>query len=190
MSRYAHVIVDLSANALDKLFSYSIPEGLDIVPGQQVTVPFGPRRMDGFVVAVSEECALPPEKVKPLIGPVQDYPVVLPELMELADWMHERDLCNLVDALRLMIPAEMRGGRIHARTVRRARLMWSAEQIAEFERSNSRAGKQIELLKLLATGDQDTARLNSSALKALRDRGAVEIYESEVRRTPTALRGQ
>ena len=89
MSRYAHVIVDLSANALDRLFSYSIPEGMEIVPGQQVRVPFGPRRMEGFVVSVSDECALPPEKVKPLIGPAQDYPAVLPELMALADRSEE-----------------------------------------------------------------------------------------------------
>ena len=190
MSRYAHVIVDLSAEALDRLFSYSIPEGMEIVPGQQVAVPFGPRRREGFVVSVSDECDLPPEKVKPLIGPVQDYPVVLPELMALADWMHERYLCNLVDALRLMIPAEMRTGRVRERTVRRARLMWDAEQVAAFERSNARAGKQIELLKLLSAGDQDTARLNPSALKALREKGAVEIYESELRRTPSALRVQ
>ena len=190
MNRYAHVIVDLSANALDRLFSYSIPEGMEIVPGQQVTVPFGSRRMEGFVVSVSDECALPPEKVKRLIGPVQDYPAVLPELMGLADWMHERYLCNLVDALRLMIPAEMRTGRVHARTVRRARLVWSAEQIAEFEGKNARAGRQIELLKLLSAGDQDAARLNPSALKALREKGAVEIYESELRRTPSALRAR
>ena len=189
MRRYAHVIVDLSADALDRLFSYSIPEGIDIVPGQQVTVPFGPRRMEGFVVSASDECDLPPEKVRPLIGPVQDYPAVLPELMALADWMHERYLCNLVDELRLMIPAEMRTGRVRARTVRRARLIWSAEQVAEFEKSNVRAGKQIELLKQLMEGDRDTAKLNASALKALKEKGAAEIYESELRRTPNALRG-
>ena len=190
MSRYAHVIVDLSAEALDRLFSYSIPEGMEIVPGQQVAVPFGPRRREGFVVSVSDECDLPPEKVKPLIGPVQDYPVVLPELMALADWMHERYLCNLVDALRLMIPAEMRTGRVHVRTARRVRLLWNRERIAEFEKSNPRAGRQSELLRLLLDGDQDAARLNPSALKALREKGAVEIYEAELRRTPAALRAR
>ena len=56
--------------------------------------------------------------MKDILEPVQDYPVVLPELMELADWMHERYLCNLVDALRLMIPAPMRGDRVHVRTRR------------------------------------------------------------------------
>ena len=53
MSRYANVIVDLSADALDRVFSYAVPEGMQIVPGQQVSVPFGPRRVEGFVVSLS-----------------------------------------------------------------------------------------------------------------------------------------
>ncbi|MBP3411009.1 MAG: primosomal protein N', partial [Clostridia bacterium] len=186
--RYANVIVDLSAEALDRLFSYAIPDGMEILPGQQVSVPFGPRRLEGFVVSLSDHCDLPPEKVKVLYGPVQEYPVVLPELMKLAEWMHERYLCNLVDALRLMIPSEMRNGRVRIRTKRYARLLLSSEQVAEFEKTNSRAGKQIELLKLLQKGDLETAGLNASALKALRDKGAVEVYDCEMRRMPSALK--
>lgn len=186
--RYANVIVDLSAEALDRLFSYAIPDGMEILPGQQVSVPFGPRRLEGFVVSLSDHCDLPPEKVKALYGPVQEYPVVLPELMKLAEWMHERYLCNLVDALRLMIPSEMRNGRVRIRTKRYARLLLSSEQVAEFEKTNSRAGKQIELLKLLQKGDLETAGLNASALKALRDKGAVEVYDCEMRRMPSALK--
>ena len=185
MSRYANVIVDLSADALDRVFSYAVPEGMQIVPGQQVSVPFGPRRVEGFVVSLSGECDLPPEKVRPIAAVAQEYPVVLPELMALAEWMHGRYLCNLVDALRLMIPAEMRGGRVHVRTKRYARLRWSAEQVAAFERENSRARRQIELLHSLEKGDLETAALNASALKALREKGAAEVYECEMRRRPS-----
>ena len=90
--RYAQVIVDLSAEALDRVFSYIVPEGMDVVPGQLVAVPFGPRTLEGFVVSLSDACELPPEKLKPLIGPVREEPVVLPDLMELAEWMHVRYL--------------------------------------------------------------------------------------------------
>ena len=185
--KYANVIVDLSAEALDRLFSYAVPEGMDVFPGQQVTVPFGPRRLDGFVVSLSDQCDLPPEKIRNIIAPAQDYPVVLPELMALAEWMHERYLCNLVDALRLMIPSEMRAGRVHIRTKRYARLLLNEAQLAEFEGKNPRAAKQLELLKLLRQGDMETARLNPSALRALREKGAVEIYDCEMRRTPASL---
>ncbi|MGN1004950.1 MAG: primosomal protein N', partial [Aristaeellaceae bacterium] len=189
MTQYANVIVDLSAGALDRMFSYRVPEGMQIVPGQQVRIPFGPRRIEGFVVSLTDECELDPARVKDVLEPVQDYPVVLPELMELADWMHERYLCNLVDALRLMIPAEMRSGRVRIRTKRFVHLNWSGEQIDGFGRTNPRAGRQIELLHQLQAGDLEAAQLNASALKALVQRGAVTVYEGEQRRTPSALRG-
>ena len=105
--RYAEVIVDLSAEAVDRRFSYSIPEGMELQPGMLVTVPFGPRTLDGFVVRVTDHCDLDPAKVKPVLRAAREEPVVLPELMDLADWMHDRYLCNLVDALRLMIPSEL-----------------------------------------------------------------------------------
>ena len=185
MSRYANVIVDLSADALDRVFSYAVPEGMVIVPGQQVAVPFGLRRVEGFVVSMSDRCALPPEKLRSVIEAVQDYPVVLPEMMALAEWMHGRYLCNLVDALRLMIPAEMRGGRVHVRTRRYARLLWSPEQAEAFAAENPRARRQIELLGALGRGDVETSALNASALKALREKGAVEVYDCEFRRRPS-----
>ena len=98
--RYAEIIVDLSAGAVDRLFTYSVPEGMEIGEGWQVEVPFGPRSLEGFVVSMKDHCDLPPEKVKAVRRAVWDYPVILPELLELAVWMHERYLCNLVDALR------------------------------------------------------------------------------------------
>ena len=190
MNRYAQVIVDLSADALDRVFSYSIPEGMVLMPGQQVVIPFGPRRIEGFVVAIADHCDLPAEKVKAVIAPAQDYPVVLPELMALADWMHEKYLCNLVDALRLMIPSEMRNGRVHVRTNRYARLAWNGDQVQAYAEKNRRSVRQIELLKLLQDGDRKTAELNSAALKVLAEKGAVEIYECELRRTPSVLQSR
>ena len=65
---YANVVVDLSAEAVDRLFSYAVPEGMAVAPGQLVEVPFGPRTLEGFVVSLSDACALPPEKVKPIRG--------------------------------------------------------------------------------------------------------------------------
>jgi len=184
---YAQVIVDLSAEALDRVFSYIVPEDLEVVPGQLVSVPFGPRTLEGFVVALSDTCDVPPEKLKPLIRPVRREPVVMPDLMELAEWMHVRYLCNLVDALRLMLPPEMRGGRVHEKTRRRARLALSGEALEAFIGKNRRASKQLEVVETLRNGDVETAKLDGAALRALVKKGAVEIHDEEARRTPMAL---
>ena len=186
--RYAEIIVDLSAGAVDRLFTYSVPEGMEIGEGWQVEVPFGPRSLEGFVVSMKDHCDLPPEKVKAVRRAVWDYPVILPELLELAVWMHERYLCNLVDALRLMIPAQMRGDRVRARTRRVAHLLLTDGQAEKFIGENRRAKAQIELLRRLQQGDLDAAGLSPSALKGLVEKGAAVIVNQETRRTPTALK--
>ncbi len=187
MSLYAQVIVDLSAEALDRVFTYAVPEGMAVEPGQLVAVPFGPRVREGFVVSLSDACDLPPEKVKPLLRVEREEPVVLPDLMELAEWMHVRYLCNLVDALRLMLPAELRSGRVREKSVRMARLTLSGDALTEFIEKNRRAPKQLEIVEALRQGDAGTAGFDSAALRALVKKGAVEVYESERRRTPRAL---
>ena len=74
--RYAEVIVDLSAGAVDRLFTYAVPENMHIDAGWQVEVPFGPRALEGFVISLKDHCDLPPEKVKSVRRAVRDYPVV------------------------------------------------------------------------------------------------------------------
>ena len=186
---YAQVIVDLSADALDRQFSYAVPDGMDVRPGQLVAVPFGARVLDGFVVSLSETCDVPPEKVRPVLRVARAEPALLPDLMALAEWMHARYLCNLVDALRLMLPAEMRGGRVRERTFRYARLNLTDGELDAFIAAHARAPKQVELLNRLREGDLAVADISAkSALKGLVDKGAVAIYDREQRRTPSALR--
>ena len=190
MSRYARVIVDLSAEAVDRLFTYSVPEGMALVPGQLVRVPFGPRTLNGFVVEFTDTCGISPDRLRSVLGPARETPVVPPELMDLAAWMRRRYLCNWVDALRLMIPAELRGGRVGERTRRMARLLLDGEGMERFRAENPRAARQLEVLEALSGGDLPAARLNASALSALVRKGAVEIYDSGLRRTPRALSRQ
>ena len=190
MAEYAQLVVDLSVDALDRLYTYAVPEGMSVRPGQLVAAPFGPRTVEGFVVSLSGECDLPPEKLRPLSRVVQEEPVILPDLMELARWLHGRYLCNLVDALRLMIPSQLRGERVRPRRVRMARLALSGEALEGFEAVSRRAPRQLEILTRLKGGDVPTALLDAGALRALEKKGAVTLYESVLRRTPRALAGE
>lgn len=189
--RYASVIVDISAGEVDRQFTYAAPEGMKLSAGQQVEVPFGPRTIEGFIVAFSDSCELPPEKIRSIIRPLRDYPTISPELMELAVWMKGRYLCNLVDALRLMMPAEMRGGRVREKTARWVELAVSTEAAEEYIRKNSRAKKQAEIIGALKGGPVEAAALSGcgSVLKALCEKGIVRIFRRGVRRTPRALLG-
>ena len=191
MKRYASVVVDLSAGALDRVFSYRVPEDMEVSAGYQVLVPFGARQLSGFVVGLSDHADLPDERIRPLLGAMQPYPVILPELIELADWLHGRYLCNLVDALRLMIPSELRSGRVRELKRRYARLALSDAQVEAYIRAHGRAKRQIEVLRALQRcGEMPSAQLDAAALRALVQNGAAELREVGLRRTPSALRGQ
>ena len=184
---WANVIVDLSAEAVDRVYTYSVPEDLRVEPGQLVAVPFGPRTLEGFVVSLPDHCDLSPERVRPVARVVRPEPVINPDLMALAEWMRKRYQCNLVDALRLMLPAELRGGRVREREKRMARLCLEGEALSAFIAQNHRAPKQLELVEALRRGDVPTADLDATALKALVKKGAAEIYQSRQRRTPRSL---
>ena len=185
--RYAEVIVDLSNEAVDRLFTYRIPAGMALTPGQRVEVPFGPRTLEGYVIALKEECGLPSEKVKDVRRALEDYPVILPELIELAQWMKRKYHCNLVDGLRQMIPAAMRGGRVHEKTVSVVSLCVSGEEVRAYIEKNRRAKARVRVLEALENGPKPLSYLNElspGAAKSLAEQGLVRIESDEVLRSP------
>ncbi|MBR0463589.1 MAG: primosomal protein N' [Clostridia bacterium] len=187
MSRYAEVIVDLAAAQIDHVFTYRIPEGMALQPGQRVEVPFRAHTLEGFVVGLTDETNVDPAVIKDVIEPIEDYPVILPELIDLARWMQQRYHCCLVDGLRLMIPAQMRGGRVGIKRIEVATLLISGDELDEFVRRNRRAKKRLEVIDCLKQGPKPVPLLNSiapGAAKKLSEMGVVRIESDDVRRVP------
>ena len=113
---FAQVIVDIVHENVARTFSYRIPEGMKLSLGQRVEVPFARMIKEGVVVGFTEECDVPPEKLRDVRAPLEDYAAVLPPLLSLAQHMAEESHCPLAETLRLMLPAEMRGGRVNVKT--------------------------------------------------------------------------
>ncbi len=183
--RFCQVIVDITAEAVDKLFTYSVPHGLSLCEGQRVLVPFGPRMKEGYVLSFSDETDVPADKIRAVVRALEEYPAILPELVDLAKWMAKRYRCSLCETLRLMIPAEMRGGRIAEKRVSIARLV---RPVSDADRAAlSRAKKQLAALELLSAGPLPTAVVNAQfpgAVKALSDKGLIVVDEEETYRRP------
>ena len=119
---FAEVIVDIAHTAVDRRFTYRIPEELPVSVGHHVLVPFGQgdHPKEGFVVALKETADYP--EIKDIQKIIERYPVLLPDQIALAEWMKDAYHCLFVDALRLMIPAQMRGMRIQEKKVRTVRI--------------------------------------------------------------------
>jgi primosomal protein N' (replication factor Y) len=104
---FAEVAVE-AARALDRqTYSYAVPDGLDVVPGHRVTVPFGRRNTYGFVVSLGTED--PGVEVKQILEAGQD-PLLLPHQVELARLVADHYWVPLIECVRAMLPPRVRAG--------------------------------------------------------------------------------
>ena len=51
---FAEVVVDVMADSLDKIFDYQCPENIEIKEGHRVLVPFGKRKLEGYVLKLKD----------------------------------------------------------------------------------------------------------------------------------------
>ncbi|MBO8155292.1 MAG: primosomal protein N' [Bacillaceae bacterium] len=102
--KYARVIVDVPTFQTDRPFDYEIPDKFEhiIEKGMRVIVPFGPRKVMGFVLDVSDQATV--EKVKPIEDVMDLTPVLTEELMDLGKWMTEETLSFHISAFQVMLP--------------------------------------------------------------------------------------
>jgi len=104
----ASVIVDVPAMQTDKPFDYLIPNHLINVirPGMRVVVPFGPRKIQGFVIKLKMESNF--DKLREIIEPMDLIPILNKELLALGDWLTETTLCYKISAYQVMLPAALK----------------------------------------------------------------------------------
>ncbi len=154
------VIVDIAHADVDRLFSYAIPDELSVCVGQRVLVPFGSgmKPREGFVLRVYDRgerpVSDPPIRYKSVVRTLEPYAALIPEQIALALWLKKSYNCLLADAFRLMLPAEMRGGRVKERVERTIKLAdperadeWLAAMLDQS--GKPRAPRQYELLETL-----------------------------------------
>ncbi|MBB6452975.1 primosomal protein N' (replication factor Y) [Salirhabdus euzebyi] len=100
----ARVIVDVPSMSIDRLFDYKIPERYIGVmeEGMRVIVPFGPRKVMGFVVEVQNESSI--SKLKEIQEVMDLTPVLTNELISLGKWLAEKTLSFQITALQVMLP--------------------------------------------------------------------------------------
>lgn len=105
--RFAEVAVAAGRHGSRETYTYSIPDGLQPVVGQQVWVPFGRRDEHGYVVALRAQTEL--SEVKALKS-VDKAPPLFAYQVELAKLMRDRYWATLGECLQIMMPPRIRFG--------------------------------------------------------------------------------
>ena len=101
----AKVVIGVAAAAIASFFDYDIPDNPEgsVQPGVRVVVPFGPRKVMGFVTELTSESDF--ESLKEIISVMDHIPVLTKELLDLSKWLQEETLCYRISAMQAMLPA-------------------------------------------------------------------------------------
>ena len=183
--RYAEVAVDVPTGH-SQTFSYSIPEGMELVPGQLVQVPFGPRTLQGIVFSLSPSSQVSTEETHLVLEVTTQSPALDPLHLSLARWISEHYVCSLFEASAPMLPP---GGR------RRPRTYLSISPEVEDTKSVSATSAQRRVLdEVERRGPTELDRLVSrlgewarSSVSSLLNRG---ILTRQVRTTRSGAQAQ
>lgn len=193
MAQYANIIVDISHEKLDKTFQYRIPERMKekLVLGMQVYVPFGARKMKGYVVELTDIAEYDVTKLKDIIGIVTDSIPIESHLIALAGWMRKNYGATMNQALKTVIPIKKKMATVEHKTVRLLLNPVEAKnQLAEYER-NKRSTARARLLKELIIEQElswelITKKLNvsSATIRSMEEQGVVSIDTETTYRNP------
>lgn len=102
--RIAQVMVDVPTVHIDSHFDYLIPEDLaGVAVGACVSVPFGSRRVVGYVAGVADSTDTDSARLKP-VEAVLSEPYFSERSADVARWISREYLAPLSEALRLFLP--------------------------------------------------------------------------------------
>ncbi len=181
---YARVIVEVTARALNRPFTYGVPAELlgEAQVGSTVEVPFGPRRLLGFVVELQPQ---PPAEaaghaLRPLLRVLDPTPFWGQDLLDLARWMRRFYGCGWLDSLQAAVPGPVLRRVKAARTAgRRGRLKdpTSPEPPALYPEIEPNPGQLLALQAIR----QARATGGAVLLHGVTGSGKTEVYLRAVR---------
>lgn len=100
----AKIAVEAAVYAIDKPYSYRLPEGWQACPGMRVSVPFGRsnRLSEGIILSVEEGSE---DGLKAVTALLDREPLLDEGMLRLAAFLRERYFCTFYDAIKAMLPA-------------------------------------------------------------------------------------
>lgn len=186
--RTVEVLIDGATN--DLTFSYAIPDGLTVEPGQRIRVPLRNRAALGTAIRIGEveEDSLK-YALKPIQGVVSEEPFLTPNLIRLAHWISEFYLASVEGVIRTMLPKPSRG-ESEKRKVEKWVVVTAGTEKDVLDQFKARERKQREVLEELFESERSLAELTGplgfsrSSISTLEKKGFVEISDRIVSRDP------
>lgn len=198
--KYADIIIDISHEAIDRTFQYTVPERLaaQIGVGTKVSIPFGRGNhlRTGYVISFSDKPQFDVKRLKSIECVCENGVTIEGELIELAAYMKEQYGSTMIQALKTVMPIKEK---IKSLTYREVCLLPDKETCQEklicYEKKHAKAKCRLlqELLReKVIPYRQVTERLKISyaTLKAMEGEGVIRISEEGYYRSVVSDEGK
>lgn len=108
--KIAEIIIDNKCKETDKIFSYAVPDDMEVEIGHRVIVPFGRgnKKIAGYVIGFTDTIEFNKEKLKSIIKLAEPEPLISKNMIEMVKWMREKYLCYYIEAIHSLLPANVR----------------------------------------------------------------------------------
>ncbi|MDX9980147.1 MAG: primosomal protein N' [Lentisphaeria bacterium] len=183
----ARIVLDLM---LDREFDYLVPPELAarLRPGMRVMVPFGKgASRAGCVIGIKDSSEFPNLKaVESVVGDREQIP---PSLLRLSQWISEYYCCPIEAAVRAMLPAAVRGGKIKHREEKFACLAEKAThkgpELAELTAKQRHTLETLTRLGSVPVSElREVAEVGPTVIGKLEEKGWIVIEQRQVGRDP------
>lgn len=176
---FLEVVVDIQNSEVDKIFDYQTSTFVPV--GTRVLVPFGGRKVEGYVLKVKDSTEHDIEKIKSIIS-FDENPVILKEHIELIEFMVKTYNLKKIDIIRLLVPAGLRQGKIKQKY---ETIVSLKDNNFDTKKLRASAKNQIDLYNyLLSVKTEKLSILNKkftqNAVKKLKNLNLLQFCEEKV----------
>ena len=190
--RYAQVVIDISHEALDRPFTYLVPDHLkeQVFPGAVVDIPFGKGNTQrrGYVLEITSSCDYPPEKLKEILAVRTGIETTEGRLISLAAWMRERYGSTMIGALRTVVPirdkVKEKKEKILVRTSSEEEVRGALSELTMRERGRIRILEALLSYSRIEGEALKSLQISASQLAYLEEKGLARLEESFLPRNP------
>lgn len=111
-NKYVQVVINKISRSTDNVYTYGVAGNLEnkLEVGKRVKIQFGKNKklLEAIIVKIISKSNIDESKIKPIVGIIDEKPVIKKELIKLAFWMRNRYLCKYIEALRCMLPSNLK----------------------------------------------------------------------------------
>ncbi len=192
---YADIIADINIDSLDRTYQYIIPRELDerVQVGSQVMVPFGRgnRCIKGYVVGISDQLKVSPDRIKSIAGMSQGAVSATENLLRLAWWMKNRYGSTMNEAIKTVLPVKKAVRDVTKKNIVLATDRERAKAYLSELGTKKNAAARIRLLSALIHSEgldyrvaASTLNISKATVDSLMNQGIVKVISEKIYRNP------